>query len=95
VAVLVIDALDGGLSASALGGGIWGALAFGVFWGLRWPWILLIVLHCGNVVVLGGRGQWWPAAFNLVVIALLGSRSIRNYVARPEKRPWSARRLRL
>ena len=88
--VAVIDALDGGLTASAQGGvAVWSALAFGVFWRLRSAWIVLIVLHCGNVVLLTGRGEWWQSASNLVLIALLVSRPTRNYVARPEGRPWS------
>lgn len=87
LAVLVFDALDGGLTASALGGAaIWGTLALGVFWHLRPAWMVLIVLHCGNVVFLSGRGEWWQAAFNLVLIGLLVSRPTRNYVARHESR---------
>ena len=88
--MLVIDALDGGLTASALGGAaVWGALAFGLFWRVRSAWIVLIVVHCGSVVVVSGRGEWWwwqAAALNLVLIALLVSRPTRSYVARPESR---------
>jgi hypothetical protein len=83
LAVAVIDYLDGGLTASAQGGvALWSALALGVFWRLRSAWIVLIVLHCGNVVLLTARGQWWQSALNLVLVALLVSPPIRSYVAR-------------
>jgi len=90
VAVLVFDALDGGLTASALAGAaVWGMLSLGVFWRLKAVWIVLIALHCGNVVFLSGRSEWWQAAFNLALIGLLVSRPTRIYVARNESRPRS------
>ncbi len=90
LAVAVIDALDGGLSASAqVGLAVWSALAFGVFWRLRAAWIVLILVHCGDVVLYTSRAEWWPSALNLVLAALLVSRPIRTYVARPKGRPWS------
>ena len=91
LAVVVFDALDGGLTASGLGGAaVWATLALGVFWRLRSAWIVLIVVvHCGSVVFLSSRGDGWQAAFNLVLIGLLVSRPTRNYVTRNENRPQS------
>jgi hypothetical protein len=90
LAVAVIDALDGGLSASAQGGvAVWSGLAFGVFWRLRSAWIVLILVHCGDVVLYTSRGEFWQSALNLVLTAILVSRPTRNYVARPKGRPWS------
>jgi hypothetical protein len=85
LAVLVFDVVDGGLTAAALGGAaLWAALALGVLWRLWAAWMALIVLHCGDVAVLIGRGDWWLAASNLALLALLIARPTRNYVRRRE-----------
>jgi len=90
LAVFVFDALDGGLTASALGGAtVWATLALGVFWRVRSAWMVLIVIHCANVVVLSSRADGWQSAFNLGLIGLLVSRPTRNYVTRNENRPRS------
>jgi hypothetical protein len=73
------------MTAAALGGAsVMVALAFGVLRRLTSAWIVLIVLHCGNVAVLSGRGDWWPAASNLALLALLIARSTRDYVRHRE-----------
>ena len=85
LAVFVVDAVDGGLSSDALGGAaILAVVVLGVLWRLRLAWMALVVLQCGNVALLSGRGQWWFVAANLVWLALLVARPTRNYVLRRE-----------
>ena len=85
LAVLVVDAVDGGLSSDALGGAaILAVLVLGVLRRLRSAWVVLVVVQCGNVALLSGRAEWWLVAGNLVLLALLVARPTRNYVLRRE-----------
>jgi hypothetical protein len=85
LAVLVVDAVDGGLSSDALGGAaVLVVLVLGVLSRLRSVWMALIVLQCGNVALLCSRGEWGLVAANLVLLALLVARPTRNYVLRRE-----------
>jgi hypothetical protein len=76
------------LSSAALGGAaVLAVLLLGVLWRLRAAWVALVVLQCGNVAVLSGRGEWWLVAGNLVLLALLVARPTRNYVFHREDPP--------
>ena len=59
-------------------------LVLGVLRRLRAAWVALVVLQCGNMAVLSGRGEWLLEAGNLVLLVLLVARPTRNYVLHRE-----------